>query len=160
MGLVSKVMKFRLLLKIPKGFLSNGIMRVQTYYNKSSASAVEGSLPAICWELRIEAHTIEKGLSLLNVRKGFGREKIKKILGLLDQYIDKEQYTYDKDAFLSALGMVCRYVEEAEHYDCDILFIDLKKYNRWIHEIDMKNYGIAQCIRESLRLLDLCVFTS
>ena len=47
MGLVSKVMKFRLLLKIPRGFLSNGIMRVQTYYDNSSVSAVEGSLPAI-----------------------------------------------------------------------------------------------------------------
>ena len=104
-------------------------------------------MPALCRELRIEAHTIEKGLSLPNVRKGFGREKIKKILGLLDQYIAKEQYTYDKDAFLSALGMVCRYVEEAEHYDCDTSFIDLKKYGRWIPEIDMKNYGTAQCVR-------------
>ena len=94
-----------------------------------------------------EAYTIEKGLSLPSVRKGFGREKIKKILGLLDQYIAKGQYTYDKDAFLSALGMVCRYVEEAEHYDCDTSFIDLKKYGRWIPEIDMKNYGIAQCVR-------------
>ena len=48
MGLVSKVMKFSLLLKIPRGFLSNGIMRVQTYYNHSSASTVEDSLPAVC----------------------------------------------------------------------------------------------------------------
>lgn len=52
-----------------------------------------------------------------------------------------------KDAFLSALGMVCRYVEEAEHYDCDTSFIDLKKYDRWVHEIDLKDYGTAQCVR-------------
>lgn len=91
MGLVSKVMKFRLLLKIPRGFLSNGIMRVQIYYK----------------------------------------------------------------------GMVCRYVEEAEHYDGDTSFIDLKKYGRWIPEIDMKNYGIAQCVRGGkLRLPDFGVFTS
>lgn len=30
MGLVSKVMKFRLLLKIPRGFLSNGIICVSS----------------------------------------------------------------------------------------------------------------------------------
>ncbi|MFR1016186.1 hypothetical protein [Clostridium fessum] len=160
MGLVSKVMKFRLLLKIPRGFLSNGIMRAQTYYNHSSASAAEDSLPAVCRELRIEAHTIEKGLSLPNVRKGFGREKIKKILGLLDQYIAKDQYTYDKDAFLNALGMVCRYVEEAEYYDCDTSFIDLKKYDQWIHEIDLKDYGTARCVRGVLGLPDFGVFTS
>ena len=78
MGLVSKVMKFRLLLKIPRGFLSNGIMRVQTYYNKSSASAVEGSLPALCRELRIEAHAIEKGLSLPRSEKALAGRKSKK----------------------------------------------------------------------------------
>ena len=43
--------------------------------------------------------------------------------------------------------MVCRYVEEAEHYDCDTSFIDLKKYDRWVHEIDLKDYGTAQCVR-------------
>lgn len=111
MGLVSKVMKFRLLLKIPRGFLSNGIMRVQTYYNKSSASAVEGSLPALCRELRIEAHTIEKGLSLPSVRKGFGREKIKKILGLIRflMYLSVEKLQYPMGCLLSAMRIKERF---------------------------------------------------
>lgn len=161
MRLASKIMKFRLLFKVPRGFLSNGIMRVQAYYNNSSASAEEDALPAICQELRIEAHTVEKGFSLPNVRKSFGKEKIKKILGLMDQYIAKGQFTYDKDAFLGALGMVCRYVEEAGHYDCDISFINLNKYDRWVNEIDVNNYGTEQCMRGGkLGLPDFGVSTS
>lgn len=58
--------------------------------------------------------------------------------------------------------MVCRYVEEAEHYDCDTSFIDLKKYDRWVHEIDLKDYGTAQCVRGGavFWLPDFGVFTS
>ena len=54
MGLVSKVMKFRLLLKIPRGFLSNGIMRVQTYYDNSSVSAVESFIRCHGWLVDLE----------------------------------------------------------------------------------------------------------
>ena len=35
----------------------------------------------------VHIHTIEKGMALPKIRKGFGKEKIKKILELMDKYI-------------------------------------------------------------------------
>lgn len=143
MGLSSKITKLKIITKIPRGVLSNGMMRINLFYKNSSVGADEGNMAVICREMRITAHTIEKGLSLPSVHKGFGKEKIKKLLELMDKYLLLDDFEYDFDSFLGALGIVCRYLEVAEKYDCDTSFINLDKFAKWTDKIELCNYGIS-----------------
>lgn len=143
MGLSSKITKLKMITKIPRGILSNGIMRINLFYKNSLVGVDEGNIAVICREMRIMAHTIEKGLSLPSVRRGFGKEKIKSLLELMDKYLLLDNFEYDFDSFLGALGIVCKYMEVAERYDCDTSFIKLDKFAKWTDTIELRNYGTA-----------------
>ncbi len=146
MGLNSKIQKLKMIIKMPKGFLINSIIRTSIFYKNSSASANENDVASVCSEMRIMTHTIEKGMSLPNVRRGFGKEKVQRILELIDIYISINDFTFDYDAFLSALGMVCRYIKESEKYGLDISFIDINKYEKWMDKVTLHNYGTKELV--------------
>lgn len=149
MGLRSKMKKLKMVLEMPRGFLSNGLVRLSLFYRHSSASADEASVESICREMRIMTHTIEKALSLPKVKKGFGKEKVQTLLNLMEQYISLGVFEYDFDAFLNALGMICRYVREADRYDCDTSFVNLDKYKKWTNQINISNYGTLKYLYSS-----------
>lgn len=63
-------------------------------------------------------HTIEKGLSYVNYRAGFGKENVKKLIISLQQYAEK----YDVGDFCYRTGLSClnEYVQKNRKYDfCD-----------------------------------------
>ena len=74
---------------MPKAFTSSGLSRLFRFYNYSSASLDSGNTLELCRDMRITAHAIEKGMALPSVKKGFGKEKIKKLLSLMDKYIEE-----------------------------------------------------------------------
>lgn len=141
MKLKKRMIDIKQILSLPRAVLSGGLTQITYFYKNSSAICNEEN---VCWlarELRILTHTIEKGLSLPNVRKGFGKEKIKAIIKYLDKYIEIGNFDYDKEAFSGAVAILERYVSQSNKYDCDTSFINLAKYKKF-YKNDVDEYGV------------------
>lgn len=90
----------------------------ENYYNKYRRfSFVDGSCTD---EKQFEAsitrlyHTVEKGLSYLNYRPGFGKENVEALVRSLEQY--SKQYSVDKFFYQTALSVLNEYVRKnAKH---------------------------------------------
>ena len=143
MKLLKKINQIRNIMKLPRSVRSAGADQILQFYHNSAASLNEGNVEWICRELRILTHTIEKGLSLPVVRKGFGKEKIQTILKYLDKYIEINSFDYDIEAFTGAVAIVERYVAEADKHSCDVSYIDLSKYKKY-YQNDVSEYGVRE----------------
>lgn len=90
----------------------------ENYYNKYQRfSFVDGSCTD---EKQFEAsitrlyHTVEKGLSYLNYRPGFGKENVEALVRSLEQY--SKQYSVDKFFYQTALSVLNEYVRKNAEY--------------------------------------------
>ena len=144
MSLRNKLKIIKQLQTIPKGYSIGALKRAIEFYNNSSASQGETSVRSICRELRILTHTIEKGLSLPAVKKGFGKGKVKAILHYLDLYLKIGYFSYDHGAFEYALMTLEEYINKADQYDLDISFIDLSKYKKYLDGDVNRKYGVVE----------------
>lgn len=59
-------------------------------------------------------HTVEKGLSYLNYRPGFGKENVEALVRSLEQY--SKQYSVDKFFYQTALSVLNEYVRKNAEY--------------------------------------------
>lgn len=143
MKLLKKFNQMKNIMKLPRSVRSAGTDQILQFYHNSTASLNENNVEWICRELRILTHTIEKGLSLPVVRKGFGKEKIQTILKYLDKYIEINNFDYDVEAFTGAVAIVERYVMEADKHSCDISYIDINKYKKYYRN-DVNEYGVRK----------------
>lgn len=123
--------KLKKISEMPRNITMTGIDQMMRFYYHSSASLKEDNIELVCRELRILTHTIEKGMALPKIRKGFGKEKIKKILELMDKYISIQNSEYDQEAFDYAYAILEKYIDNATENECDISFIDLNKYHNY-----------------------------
>lgn len=123
--------KLKKISEMPLNITMTGINQMMRFYYHSSASLKEDNIELVCRELRILTHTIEKGMALPKIRKGFGKEKIKKILELMDKYISIQNSEYDQEAFDYAYAILEKYIDNAAENECDISFIDLNKYQSY-----------------------------
>ena len=123
--------KLKKISEMPLNITMTGINQMMRFYYHSSASLKEDNIELVCRELRILTHTIEKGMALPRIRKGFGKEKIKKILELMDKYISIQNSEYDQEAFDYAYAILEKYIDNAAENECDISFIDLNKYQNY-----------------------------
>jgi nitroreductase len=85
------------------------------------------------FEARIIAHyhVIEKGLSLRNVRVGFGKGVIKSLLKLLENYV-KLGYPVKKESFKAAIGVLKGYlsfnkINKQDIDDIETVFLNILK---------------------------------
>jgi hypothetical protein len=69
--------------------------------------------------LFIEFHSLEKGLSLPNTRAGFGKQKVKKLIGLLQRYKERG-FPQNRAAYLGAVGALREYVAFSEDKGIDV----------------------------------------
>ena len=70
-----------------------------------------------------ENHTIEKGLSLKNPRKGFGQQKVLKLLKRLNKYFDVYGKT-DKEFLIYPLGTIKHYIHYTKSTGVEIPIIE------------------------------------
>ncbi len=68
------------------------------------------SQPKLLAAITFNYHTIEKGLSMEDLRFGFGKDKVLKILTRVKQYIAKD-YDTGKSQFIAACSVLVRYYE-------------------------------------------------
>ncbi len=83
----------------------------------------------IATKIRLLTHAIEKGLSLPNCRKGFGKQKILELIDLCNQY-ENISLPNDPQSVEQAYGVIKAYVEFHNDSDSDISFIPQKAYER------------------------------
>ena len=72
-------------------------------------------------QMRLLIHPLEKALSLKNVRQGFGKEKVIKLISLYDEYnkIDGN----DKQVLELTESIILNYIDFQKQYDVDLSFI-------------------------------------
>lgn len=76
-------------------------------------------------EMLVYAHSLEKGMGLKKVKKGYGQEKAKHLLTLLDKYLS-QNYSIDNYAFGETISILNRYFEELHQQNVDIKDIETK----------------------------------
>ena len=89
-----------------------------------------------------ENHTIEKGLSLKNPRKGFGQQKVLKLLKRLNKYFDVYGKT-DKEFLIYPLGTIKHYIHYTKSTGVEIPIIE-REYKILIEKsgfVDVKEQG-------------------
>lgn len=94
---------------------------LKQYYENSGLNQ-ENKADAMATQIRILAHTIEKGLSLPEARPGFGKAKIQHLIELNEAY----RHDHDgKDVQINALvhSTVASYCEFQEQVGIDISFV-------------------------------------
>ena len=95
--------------------------------------------------IRILTHEIEKGFSLPEPRKGFGKAKLQELDRLLNIYEMNFMGT-DDTAYQTAVSAVCYYKSCAEQYALDISFLNHERY-KTNNEIEC---GIRICKKSEL----------
>lgn len=89
-----------------------------------------------------ENHTIEKGLSLKNPRKGFGQQKVLKLLKRLNKYFDVYGKT-DKEFLIYPLGTIKHYIHYTKSTGLEIPIIE-REYKILMEKsgfVDVKEQG-------------------
>jgi len=102
----------------------NGIKRDYKHYKhvKEVCNGEEYSLNRLESDIIVLVHSIEKGLSIDNPRKGFGIAKIKKLLQLMNKFV--EEKTAKEECILMAISALKEYFEFE-----DGIKVDSQEYN-------------------------------
>lgn len=116
----------------------------ENYYNKyQKFSFLDGSCVS---EKQFEAsitrlyHTVEKGLSYLNYRPGFGKENIETLVVSLEQY--SKQYDVDKFFYQTALSVLNEYIRKNTEYG-----VENKELNNRISALPGKANEVGGTLR-------------
>ncbi len=97
-------------------------------------------------------HTIEKGMSMRNPRKGFGQEKVDGLLDKLDRYYNSF-FTENPDFLKYPLSTIKQYIEYTKDNGVDIQHIECK-YNELLSKTGFaeveRNGGIHKVFKEDI----------
>lgn len=115
------------ILKVPFDWLSYFYRQAKRMYWFSSASKKEDDIELVVTKLRVLTHEIDKGLSMPEPRKGFGKEKINLILHYMRKYLESNSF-YEYSAYLDAREILERYIEAKEQYELDVSMIKLTEF--------------------------------
>lgn len=152
-------MKFRMILKLVMRQLKMEIAflkeayhfwRLTVKYNASNHT--DKDMEKMQYTLLRENHTLEKGMSMRNPRKGFGQERVLNLLGRLNKYVD---LYIDKDAmFLNyPLSTIKRYIDytKANGVEIPIIEEEFSKLAKRIGKITIDTHaGIKTINRDDI----------
>ncbi len=79
-------------------------------------------------KMRLLIHPLEKALSLKNVRAGFGKEKVIKLISLYEEY--SKLNGRDKQVLELAESIILNYIDFQKQYDIDLSFIPQKFFEK------------------------------
>lgn len=121
-------------------------------YNKYNYGGKNTSFEALQGKIYRQTHIIEKGMSLSEPRKGFGKDKIRELLQFLKDF-DERGYLKTSAVFLNAINVLDRYVKFQEKMDYNDENIDkirlfLNNYSEYI-DIDSL-YGVMEMTKEQM----------
>lgn len=138
-------------LRIVKGYFNSYLLfeldrkRFLTYFSKKNSNKEEN----IKAQLIFYGHSIEKGLSRQNIRLGFGKSVIIKLLEYMEKYdklgFDKQNYCY-----LNSISIMRKYIElhEQNYFDLDYIPI---RYNGMLNKIKESNTEVGGIVEFDLK---------
>lgn len=137
------------LLNITLGFISD--YRKYCKWNYSNPHLNE----QFAYEARIlrQTHVIEKGLSLSNIKLGFGQEKIKELLSLLDNY-EKRGFPTDGMPYKNAIATLNAYMRKQKElgFDNEELYKTICGFA--ISEAELNESGVKHITLKELKKLE------
>lgn len=142
-------------LRLQKGFLKETVRFWQLISKYNASSHTDGDIQKMQYTLLRENHTIEKGLSMRNPRKGFGQQKVINLMIRLNRYID---LYWDKDqCFLDyPLSTINEYIAYTHKSGIDIPYIDSEfdKIQKRTGKTGIeKHAGVVETSKESIHQL-------
>lgn len=132
--MIRKVIRF-VRLKLTKFFLKDRASIIETKvefemfaekYCKYANITSKMDIAHICAELRILTHVIEKALTLPNIKKGFGKEKIENIVELLHLYEKNGDNSFDYQSYENGIKILKKYASLKDKYELYIDNIDTR----------------------------------
>ncbi len=138
-------------LRIVKGYFNSYRLfeldrkRFLTYFSKKNSNKEEN----IKAQLIFYGHSIEKGLSRQNIRLGFGKSVVIKLLEYMEKYdklgFDKQNYCY-----LNSISIMRKYTElhEQNYFDLDYIPI---RYNGMLNKIKESNTEVGGIVEFDLK---------
>ncbi|QGM92322.1 hypothetical protein GIR35_14255 [Enterococcus faecalis] len=138
-------------LRIVKGYFNSYRLfeldrkRFLTYFSKKNSNKEEN----IKAQLIFYGHSIEKGLSRQNIRLGFGKSVVIKLLEYMEKYdklgFDKQNYCY-----LNSISIMRKYIElhEQNYFDLDYIPI---RYNGMLNKIKESNTEVGGIVEFDLK---------
>lgn len=119
--------------------------RFLTYFSKKNSNKEEN----IKAQLIFYGHSIEKGLSRQNIRLGFGKSVVIKLLEYMEKYdklgFDKQNYCY-----LNSISIMRKYIElhEQNYFALDYIPI---RYNGMLNKIKESNTEVGGIVEFDLK---------
>lgn len=112
-----------------KGFIKNEFAVAQySKYDKFSLTYQnEKNQKYVTVKMRIITHDLEKGFSLPDPKKGFGKKKVMELNELINVY-EKQFMGSDDQAYKNAVNIIHFYINKADEYGFDISFLETEKY--------------------------------
>lgn len=127
-----------------KGFMRTMYPYANKQYGKferySTMNKTDCDASYVVAHIRILTHDIEKGFSLPEPRKGFGKTKLQELDRLLGIY-EKNFMGYDDAAYRIAIATICYYKSCSEQYMLDISFLNDQRYQN----NEALNCGVRIC---------------
>lgn len=88
----------------------------------------EDNAELLAIKMRLIVHPLEKALSIKNVRVGFGKEKVIKLISLYEEYSKLDGK--DKQVLELAESIILNYIDFQKQYDVDLSFIPQKFFEK------------------------------
>lgn len=114
--------------RLPISWIEYYIKLAQKLFENSAASKDEDDIKWIMTKLKVLTHEIDKGLSMPNPRKGFGKQKVLLIMKYLNIYLSSGNVGYEYDAYLDAVEILKKYIQCKDLYGLDVSMIDIASF--------------------------------
>lgn len=89
----------------------------------SLMSKSDDSIEFVTTKLRVLTHEIDKGLHMQTPRKGFGKDKVRKIIQYMNAYRQFNNIEYDYEAYLDAFEILEEYQTSKDVFMLDTSFM-------------------------------------
>ncbi len=109
-------------------------------YLKQSGLVTINTEPKLLAAMTFNYHTIEKGLSMQEIRYGFGQLKVSTLLGRIKTFL-KSGYNIHASQFIAACSVLAKYYELHHEKNHDISFFFSPKEYDLVHRFSDPNIG-------------------
>lgn len=145
-------MKIGQFLKIHWSFLTDMVYFYKLIIKYNASIHTDNDIEKMQYTLLRENHTIEKGLSLKNPKRGFGQQKVLNLLNRLNKYLCKYGET-DKAFLYYPLGTIKHYIAYTKANGTEIPIIE-ERYTSLVNKsglTDIKEQGgVSQITKDEI----------
>lgn len=110
------------------------------FFKYSLAGLNHKDLKNLATQLKVYIHIIEKGFSFKNMKHGFGLEKLKYIVSLMQDYKKNGGIQYNEEIYIKGMGILALYSDYAKENNIDVSFIP-KEFLKGSHLVGVERFS-------------------